>query len=488
MATAFAEPDRVWEQALEAIRSRLDSQQAFETWFRPITPLQLEPPLVELEVPNPFFVDWIHEHYLPLLTRALEDTLGAPVEIRLRAAAAPAHESHTAPRTTHAEAASPRGGLAPSSTPGTASPRSLGPRATLSELPGSQRSTDRSWLESQLHPRLTFENFIVGTSSAFTHAACRAVAEKPGEAYNPLFIFAGSGLGKTHLLHAIGHAVKQSRPEARVYYVPAERFTNEMIFAIQHAQTLAFRNKYRNVDVLLIDDIQFLAGKESTQEEFFYTFNALRDAHKQIVVTADKPPKDLSMVEERLTSRFNQGLVCDIMRPDIETRLAILRHRYESDGDGLALPDDAFLLIADRIRNNVRDLEGCLVRVLALGSLLQQEITMPMVEKVLEDYVGAEPDRLSPERVVAAVSDTFGVRPEVLLSRRRTASIALPRQVAMYLMRQLTDLSLGEIGRTIGGRDHSTVMYACDRVGERIATDGGFSEKVNGIISTLSLG
>jgi chromosomal replication initiator protein len=273
-----------------------------------------------------------------------------------------------------------------------------------------------------------------------------------------------------------------------VYYVPAERFTNEMIYAIQHAQTLAFRNKYRNVDVLLIDDIQFLAGKESTQEEFFYTFNALRDAHKQIVVTADKPPKDLPMLAERLTSRFNQGLVCDIKQPDLEMRLAILRHRYELEGDGQPVPDDALLLIADRIRNNVRDLEGCLVRLLALGSLMRQSITIGMVEEVLQHYADAEPDRLSPERVVAVVSEHFGVKPEVLLGRRRTASVALPRQVAMYLLRQLTDMSLGEIGRTLGGRDHTTVLYACERVGARIASDAAFSDKVNMVISTLSMG
>jgi len=282
--------------------------------------------------------------------------------------------------------------------------------------------------------------------------------------------------------------VKHSRADARVHYVPAERFTNEMIFAIQHGQTLAFRNKYRNVDVLLIDDIQFLAGKESTQEEFFYTFNALRDAHKQVVVTADKPPKDIPMLEERLTSRFNQGLVCDVKTPDVETRLAILRNRYEREGDGVRLPDDGFLLIADRIRNNVRDLEGCLVRVLALGSLMRQEITMPMIEEVIRDYVDDEPDRLAPERILVTVGESFGVKADALCGRRRTQSVALPRQVAMYLLRQLTDLSLVEIGRVLGGRDHTTVLYACERVAERVSRDEVFAQKVDGLISTLALG
>jgi len=286
----------------------------------------------------------------------------------------------------------------------------------------------------------------------------------------------------------VAHGVKHSRPSARVQYVPAERFTNEMIFSIQHAQTLAFRNKYRNVDLLLIDDIQFLSGKESTQEEFFHTFNALRDGHKQIVVTADKPPKDIPMLEERLISRFNQGLVTDIKTPDLETRIAILRNRCAIEGAGGHLPDDILLLIADRIRNNIRDLEGCLVRLLAVASLTQHDVTLELAEEVLSHYVDAEPDRLSPERILSIVSERFAVKPEALAGKRRTRSIALPRQVAMFLLRQLTDLSLTEIGRMLGGRDHTTVMYACTKVSALAAADTAFAEKVNGLFSTLSSG
>ena len=234
--------------------------------------------------------------------------------------------------------------------------------------------------------------------------------------------------------------------------------------------------------------MQFLAGKESTQEEFFYTFNALRDAHKQVVVTADKAPKDIPMLEERLTSRFNQGLVSDIKQPDLETRMAILRNRLEQDGDGVKLPDDVLLLLADRVRNNIRDLEGCLVRVLALGSLLHQEITLTLAEEVLQHYVNPEPDQMTPERILTAVSDRFGIKLDVLCGPRRTQSIALPRQVAMYLMRQLTDLSLVEIGRSFGGRDHTTVIHACDKVGGLIREDSVLADKVNGLISTLALG
>jgi len=450
---------QLWGQVLSAVQGKLETQQAFDTWLKPIVPLRLSPEIVELEVPNPFFIDWIHHYHLRALRQSLNEVFGTDPELKFIARESSAVASATEPV-----------------------PDRPGTPADPPGLPG------RAWLDSRLNPRLTFNSFVVGSSNAFAHAGCRAVAERSGEVYNPLFIFAGSGLGKTHLLHAIGHEVRQRRPGARVYYVPAERFTNEMIYAIQHAQTLAFRNKYRSVDVLLIDDIQFLAGKESTQEEFFYTFNALRDAHKQVVVTADKAPKDIPMLEERLTSRFNQGLITDIKQPDLETRLAILRNRIEQDGDGVTLPDDVLLLIADRIRSNVRDLEGCLVRVLALGSLLHQEITLSLAEEVLQHYVNPEPDRMTPERILSAVSERFGVKIDVMCGQRRTQTVALPRQVAMYLIRQLTDLSLVEIGRMFGGRDHTTVLYACDKVGEMIRLDSAVEDKINGIISTLASG
>ncbi len=459
LPTQSEEFGRLWAQVLLSVKGRLGSHQAFDTWFKPIVPREITPQSVELEVPNAFFVDWIHEHHLPTLRLSLSEVLGHTPEIRF------------SPR----EAAPAAVAVVAQATPATA------------PATGPLRPS-RTWLESQLNPRLTFESFVVGSGNRFTHAACLAVARNPAHVYNPLFIFGGSGLGKTHLMHAIGHAVRLERPEARVYYVPAERFTNEMIYAIQHGQTLAFRNKYRNVDVLLIDDIQFLAGKESTQEEFFYTFNALRDAHKQVVVTADKPPKDIPMLEERLTSRFNQGLVTDIKLPDLETRIAILRNRCEQEGDGVRLPEDVLLLLADRIRNNIRDLEGCLVRLIAVASLTHQELSLELAEEVLQHYVNPEPDQMTPERILAAVSERFGVKGDVLCSRRRTQTVALPRQVAMYLMRQLTDLSLAEIGGFFGGRDHTTVLYACDKVGAMICNDPQFSDRINGLISTLASG
>jgi chromosomal replication initiator protein len=449
---------RIWEQVLTSIRGRVGSPQAFDTWFKPIVPLEISPSSVELEVPNAFFVDWIHEHHLPMLSVCLGEILGDVPEIRFAARESVPFEA--------------------------ASLEARSATVSTSEIQRPQRA----WLESQLNPRLTFESFVVGSSNRFTHAACLGVAGNPANVYNPLFIFGGSGLGKTHLLHAIGHAVRATDPETRVYYVSAERFTNEMIYSIQHGQTLAFRNKYRNVDVLLIDDIQFLAGKESTQEEFFYTFNALRDARKQVVVTADKPPKDIPMLEERLTSRFNQGLVTDIQQPDLETRIAILRNRCELEGEGVRLPEDVLLLIADRIHSNIRDLEGCLVRLIAVASLTHQEISLEIADDVLQHYVNPEPDQMTPERILTAVAERFAVKTDAICGQRRTRTVVLPRQVAMYLMRQLTELSLVEIGRMFGGRDHTTVLYACEKVATLIASNEPFSEKINGLISTLASG
>jgi chromosomal replication initiator protein len=469
MAVLHAAPDQVavlWEQVLHRLKVRLTSEQTFETWFRPVVARELGPARVELEVPNAFFVDWIHEHHLSLLRDVLSEALGHCPDVRFVA-------REPVPPPMAAVSAAP----APAARPAPASG------------PDSRAEADvraREWIDSQLHPRLTFDSFVVGSSNRFTHAAARAVSERPGDVYNPLFIHGASGLGKTHILHAVGHEVKRLHPGKRVYYVSAERFTNEMIWAIQHGETHAFREKYRNVDVLLVDDVQFLAGKLSTQEEFFHTFNALRDAHKQIVVIADVPPKDIAGLEERLISRFNQGLVADIQQPDLETRIAILRARGEQESGGLRLADDVVLLIADRVRGNVRDLEGCLVRLMAVASLTHREITPELAKEVLAQYVKAEAEHTTPERILAAVSERFGVRPETLVGKRRTQAITLPRQVGMYLMRHLTELSLVEIGRVFGGRDHSTVIHACRQVTARIQSEESFRDKVNGLFSTIS--
>jgi len=466
MAVLPVTPDQVatvWEQVLLKVRDRLTSSQAFDTWFRPIVAREFGPQSVDLEVPNAFFVDWIHEHHLHLLRQAFTDVLGDCPDIRFSA-----REPLPLPVTPREAVAPPPPAVAAAPVPSVTDPRL------------------REWLESQLHPRLTFESFVVGASNRFTHAAAMAVSQRPGDVYNPLFIYGESGLGKTHILHAVGHEVKRLNPDARVFYVSAERFTNEIIWAIQHGQTAAFRSRYRNVDVLLVDDVQFLAGKESTQEEFFHTFNALRDAHKQIVVTADQAPKDIKGLEERLISRFNQGLVADTQQPDLETRIAILRARADEDPGNVRLADDVVLLIADRVRGNVRELEGCLVRLMAVASLTHREVTQELANEVLAQYVRPEAEHHQPDRILAAVSERFGVRPETLVGKRRTQAIALPRQVAMYLMRHLTELSLVEIGACFGGRDHSTVIHACRQIAEKIQRDEAFRDKVNGLFSTVA--
>ena len=466
MAVLPVTPDQVagvWEQVLLKVRDRLTSSQAFDTWFRPIVAREFGPQSVDLEVPNAFFVDWIHEHHLHLLRQAFTEVLGDCPDIRFSA-----REPLPLP-------VSPREAVAPAP-----------PAAAVPQAASAPDPRPREWLESQLHPRLTFDSFVVGASNRFTHAAAMAVSRRPGEVYNPLFIYGDSGLGKTHILHAVGHEVKRLNPDARVFYVSAERFTNEIIWAIQHGQTAAFRSRYRNVDVLLVDDVQFLAGKESTQEEFFHTFNALRDAHKQIVVTADQAPKDIKGLEERLISRFNQGLVADTQQPDLETRIAILRARADEDSGNVRLADDVVLLIADRVRGNVRELEGCLVRLMAVASLTHREVTPELANEVLAQYVRPEAEHHQPDRILAAVSERFGVRPETLVGKRRTQAIALPRQVAMYLMRHLTELSLVEIGACFGGRDHSTVIHACRQIAEKVQRDEAFRDKVNGLFSTVS--
>jgi len=446
----------LWGLVLEAVQLKLETRQAFDTWFKPVVPLSLSPQLVELEVPNPFFIDWIHQYHLRPLRQSLQEVFGAEPEIRFTA-------------------------RDPVSAPNPASPSPPVPRVVAS-LPAEPRS-DRSALDSRLNPRLSFSSFVVGSSNAFAHAGCRAVAQRPGEAYNPLFIFAGSGLGKTHLLHAIGHMVRQDRPTARIYYVSAERFTNEMIYSIQHAQTLAFRNKYRSVDVLLIDDIQFLAGKESTQEEFFYTFNALRDAHKQVVVTADKAPKDIPMLEERLTSRFNQGLVTDIKQPDLETRLAILRNRCELEGEGVRISDDVLLLIGDRIRTNIRDLEGAVNRLTALAKISRADLNIEFAARAMEPFAAPARDNVvpSPARLLEAVCQHLGVSLDHLRSTGRARDIAYARHLAMYLLRGESHLTYAAIAQLLNKKDHSTVVHACSQIGK----ESGVSTSVRADIDAV---
>jgi chromosomal replication initiator protein len=323
----------------------------------------------------------------------------------------------------------------------------------------------------------------VGKSNTFAHAACKAVAETPAKGYNPLFIYGGVGLGKTHLMQAIGNQILQERKLDRVCYLSSENFMNEMISSIQRNDTISFRNKYRRMDLLLIDDVQFLANKESTQEEFFHTFNALYDAHRQIVLTSDRPPKEIPTLEERLISRFGWGLVTDIQPPDLETRIAILQSKAERDA--LVVPEDVLLFIAEHIRSYVRELEGSLIRLLAHSSLTGSDISVELAEQVLSNILSHEVKRVTIDRIQREVGQEFGVSIEGLKSKKRTKTLTEPRQLAMFLCRRLTDLPLVEIGQAFGGRDHTTVIHACDKVEGDMAHDRIFRLRVEKLQTTL---
>src|SRR5262245_24245282 len=443
-----------WESILTALRPQLPSEQAFETWFRPLRPRQVGLDLIELEVPNLFFVDWIQEHYLAPLAEAVRSVVGGDPQLRFA----------ISPELDMAREAVD--GKAPN---GSGSPSPLTGAGSHPETWGAPRRTPVvSTLEPRLNPRFTFDNFVVGPSNELTHATCLAVAENPGFNYNPLFIYGGTGLGKTHCMQLVRPSWLARRPEARVLYISAERFMNEMIFAIQRGQQLAFREKYRNVDLLLIDDIQFLAGKDGTQEEFFYTFGALHEAHKQIVMTSDKAPREIKGLEERLVSRFTQGMVTDIKPPDLETRVAILKQR--SAAYGYELSNEVALLIASRVRANVRHLEGVLVRLTALTELGGTKITLGLAEEVLRDYASSDAPALTMDRIAHVTADHFNVSVDLMRGQRRHNTIALPRQVAMYLARQRTSLSLSDVGAWFK-RDHTTVLHACGKIDSMRETD-----------------
>jgi len=348
------------------------------------------------------------------------------------------------------------------------------------EPPDTQPEADD---QSGLSPRYSFDAFIVGGSNQFAHAACRAVAEAPSRSYNPLFIYGGVGLGKTHLMHAIGHYVLNHHPGLKLTYVSSERFMNEVINALRYDRILDFRERYRSVDVLLIDDIQFIAGKERTQMEFFHTFNALYDAQKQIVLSSDCPPHQIVELEERLRSRFEWGLTADIQAPDLETKMAILNRKAESEG--VPLPNDVALFIANRIKSNIRELEGSLIRLLAYASLTGREISMPLAQEVLKDILRQDERALTIDGIQRFVADYYQMKVMELKSRNNSKSVALPRQVAMYLCKTLTNASLPEIGKSFGGKHHSTVIHSIRKVEEMRQSDEVFNNQIHTLLQSL---
>ena len=439
----------MWNDALVYIQEKVPKQ-VFETWFTPVVLDRIEETTAYLAVPNKFFGEWLGEHYRDLLAEAVSVAQGGG---HLDVSFVVNHKQ------------------APSSSP---AQQESGPADTA----GRGFVASRSKRGVQLNPKYTFKSFVVGAGNQFAHAACMAVAEQPAKAYNPLFLYGGVGLGKTHLLNAIGNYLAE-RSDLRIAYLTTEQFTNEVINSIRYDKMIDLRKRYRNVDMLMIDDIQFLAGKERTQEEFFHTFNTLYDAHKQIVLSSDRFPKDMPDIEERLRSRFEWGLIADLQPPDVETRIAILRKK--SEDERIALPEDVIHFLATTMKNNIRELEGSLVRVGAYSSLTGQTITLDMAKNVLRDLIGDKKKIVSIEDIQEAVGSKYHLKIADLKSRRRSKTLVHPRQIAMYLCRELTDASFPEIGRQFGGKDHTTIIHACRQITKAKEADSTLHTTLEGL-------
>jgi chromosomal replication initiator protein len=428
---------RVWEGASKLLKGMLNPD-LFARWFVGIEPLEIKDDTLHLGVANEFSQIWLQDNFLPLVREAVNQTSKDPLQVRFVVTHRPGPPAVTPPPLEAAEA--------------------------------EALDTPRALPDSRLNPRYTFETFVIGPNNQFAHAASLAVAQAPARAYNPLFMYGGVGLGKTHLMQAIGHAVLRGHKHIKVCYVTCEQFTNEYIQAIQTNSTTRFRKKYRHVDVLLIDDIQFLGGKERMQEEFFHTFNTLFDAHKQIVLSSDRPAAEIANLEARLVSRFEWGLVTELQPPALETRIAILKKKAAALN--VTIPDRIIEYLAERIRTNIRRLEGALIRVASYATLTGKEITLESVETLLRDALHEEAKHvITIEAIQRKVAEHFDIRLADMTSRRRPQNVAFPRQIAMYLSRTLTDRSLVDIGETFGGRDHGTVLHACRLIEKRMAED-----------------
>ena len=438
-----------WSSISEVIRQRI-SADGYERWFHGVDIVSDDGIRMVLSVPNPIHQFFIESNYLPLVQDAATEVLGSARKIQF---VAPGREDGVAMA---ANSATPQEAPAP--------------KVTVRERAAAPASSAASGSASGLNSRNTFETFVVGSNNQFAHGAAIAVAKSPAKTYNPFFVYGGSGLGKTHLLQSIGHYVLANQKSARVVYLSSEQFTNEFIDAIQHGTLVKFRKKYRQADVLMIDDIQFLAGKERSQEEFFHTFNTLHDGHKQIVLSSDRPASEIEKLEQRLVSRFEWGMTAELQPPDMETRIAILKKKAE----GLHINVEPWVIefLADRIRNNVRRLEGALMRVASYKSLSDREITRDVIENLLRDIFQEQARRaVTIEQIQRKVAEHYDVRLADMTSKRRPANIAFPRQVAMYLARELTNSSLNDIGDAFGGKDHGTVIHACKLIKRRINED-----------------
>ncbi|ADG04781.1 chromosomal replication initiator protein DnaA [Kyrpidia tusciae] len=440
----------LWEQSLSILRTQI-SPSTFETWLLKASPVTLDANTLVVRVPNMLARDWLERHYTPLVQEALYTIRREPLYVRFVLPDSVPYEQPAS----QATAASPA------------------PVRTHDDFPPPQLSS-----------KYTFESFVVGENNRFAHAACLAVAEAPSLSYNPLFIYGGVGLGKTHLMQAIGHYVLKHHPEKRVVYISTEQFTNEFINAILYKTVPDFRNRYRSVDILLVDDVQFLAGKEQTQEEFFHTFNTLHLEGKQIVLSSDRPPKEIPTLEDRLRSRFESGLITDIQPPDFETRVAILRKKAKAEG--LDIGEDVISFIASKVNTNIRELEGALIRIVAYSSVVNQDMNSELAAEALKDIINADRKQtITVSDIQKAVAEQFSLRVEDLKAKKRTKAVAFPRQIAMYLAREMTSLSLPRIGMEFGGRDHTTVMHAHEKIIRAQAEDPDLAELIQHLKNRL---
>jgi chromosomal replication initiator protein len=445
----------IWDSVLARIETKVN-RFSYYSWFRQTSLLGDNGNTITIRVADPMVVDWLTKHYAGVIGEALAEVGRQGAALKF----VPDGAEPDTPEESSPSAAEPL----PEKPPGQAD------EASASEVIG-------------LSPRYSFDTFIVGASNQFAHAACRAVAEAPSRSYNPLFLYGGVGLGKTHLMHAIGHYVLTHSLGLKLTYISAERFMNEVINAIRYDRILEFRERYRGVDVLLVDDIQFIVGKERTQTEFFHTFNALHDAQKQIVISSDQPPHQITELEERLRSRFEWGLIADIQSPDLETKIAILKRKAEAEG--VPLPDDVALFIAGRIKSNIRELEGSLIRLLAYASLTGREISMALAQETLRDVLRHDQRAVTIDAIQKFVADYYKLKINDLKSRNNSKSIAKPRQVAMYLCKSLTSASLPEIGKSFGGKHHSTVIHSIRKVEELRQRDAVFNSLINTFVESV---
>ena len=498
-----------WFRILEKVQESL-SKVACEKWLAPVRPLRLTGDELELAAPNDFSKDWILNRYVPILEDAVSDVLGTPRKISIisldlpeasdedvpeaeravsrkvqkaeraargtrRAISADAVHEDTPVQTTLLSDDEAPAAIEPAERTGKARNKSM-----VADLPSPIAPGDAS----TLNPKYTFETFVTGKSNQLAHAASISVAENPGHGYNPLFLYGGVGLGKTHLMHAIGHRILASHPEMRVLYVSSEKFTNELINSIRDGHPERFRDKYRTIDVLMVDDVQFLSGKQSTQEEFFHTFNALHDDNKQIILSSDRPPKEVKELEERLRSRFEWGLITDIQAPDLETRIAILRKKAMVDH--IDVPNDVMFSIANRIDTNIRELEGALTRVVAYASLTKQPVTTDVALEALKDlFPDGGQKEVTLEVIQEIVASYFQIPVADLHSKKRSRNIAFPRQIAMYLCRELTESSLPSLGLFFGGRDHTTVLHAYDKIKTEKETEDKLAKTITELVARV---